>query len=217
MHFQIPDFPDLTYGSIYCIGRNYAGHIKEMKSSRTKDPVVFLKPRSSILHNNGTVYIPEQSHDVHHEAELILLIGREGKNLTADNSMEIIKAIGIGIDFTARDLQSEAKKGGKPWTLSKGFDTFAPVGNLVDYHKEIDPDDLQITLTVNGKERQNDNTEHMIFSAREIISYLSHQFTLFPGDLIFTGTPRGVSPVTHGDHVTAILGERLSTVSIYVE
>ncbi|CAN5228773.1 fumarylacetoacetate hydrolase family protein [soil metagenome] len=217
MNFQIPDFPDLTYGSIYCIGRNYAEHIKEMKSSRTKDPVVFLKPRSSIVHNNGTVYIPNQTNDVHHEAELVLLIGREGKNLSADNSMEIIKAIGIGIDFTARDLQGEAKKGGKPWTLSKGFDTFAPVGNLVEYKKDIDPDNLQITLSVNGKERQNDNTELMIFSTGEIISYLSHQFTLYPGDLIFTGTPKGVSSVTYGDHVTATLGERLSTVSVYVK
>lgn len=217
MNFQIPDFPDLTYGSIYCIGRNYAGHIKEMKSSQTKDPVVFLKPRSSIVQNNGTVFIPAQSSDVHHEAELVLLIGREGKNLSADNSMEIIRAIGIGIDFTARDLQSEAKKIGKPWTLSKGFDTFAPVGNLVDYKKDIDPDNLQITLTVNGKERQNDNTEHMIFSTGKITSYLSHQFTLYPGDLIFTGTPKGVSSVTNGDHITAILGDRLSTVSVYVK
>lgn len=217
MSFQIPGFPDLTYGSIYCIGRNYAGHIEEMKSSRTKDPVVFLKPRSSILHTNGTVLIPSQSNDVHHEAELVLLIGRKGKNLSADNASEIIKAIGIGIDFTARGLQSEAKKSGKPWTLSKGFDTFAPVGNLVDYNKDINPDNLQITLTVNGRERQNDNTERMIFSTREIISYLSQQFTLYSGDLVFTGTPKGVASVTHGDHVTAELGDRLSTVSVYVK
>lgn len=217
MNFQIPGFPELTYGTLFCIGRNYVEHIEEMKSSRTKDPVVFLKPRSSIVHDNDTVIIPPQSSDVHHEAELVLLIGDEGKNLSADNSIDIVSGIGIGIDFTARDLQSEAKKGGKPWTLSKGFDSFAPVGNIIELNKTIDPDNLNITLKVNGEIKQNDSTKLMIFSTREIISYLSHQFTLSPGDLIFTGTPKGVSPVIPGDHVTATLGDDLSTIHVHVE
>jgi len=216
MNFQIPDFPDLTYGSIFCIGRNYADHIKEMKSSRTKDPVVFLKPRSSIIHTNGAVIIPNLTKDVHHEAELVLLIGREGKNLSADNAREIIKAIGIGIDFTARDLQSEAKQSGKPWTLSKGLDTFAAVGNFIELNDKINPDRLNISLKVNDDLRQDDGTELMIFSTAEIISYLSHQFTLNPGDLIFTGTPKGVSAVTHGDRITATLGDKLSTLNLDV-
>ena len=216
MNFQIPDFPDLTYGSVYCIGRNYAEHIEEMKSSRTKEPVVFLKPRSSIVHTGGQVKLPPQSADVHHEAELVLLIGAEGKNLSADNSLDIVKALAIGIDFTARDLQSDAKKGGKPWTLSKGFDTFAPVGNFVELKNNLNPGNLNINLQVNGVEKQNDNTSLMIFTVQEIVSYLSQQFTLTPGDLIFTGTPKGVSPVTTGDHITAALQQDLSTLSVDV-
>jgi len=217
MNYQIPDFPELSYGSIYCIGRNYAEHIQEMNSSRTKQPVVFLKPRSSIIHNNDTVMIPTQSFDVHHEAELVLLIGSEGKNRTPDNAMEIVRGIGIGIDFTARDLQADAKKNGKPWTLSKGFDTFAPVGKLIEPNIKIDPDNLNITLRVNNEIKQNDSTNLMIFSVREIITYLSHQFTLTPGDLIFTGTPKGVSPVTSGDQIIATLGDGLSTVRVHVK
>lgn len=216
MDFQIPGFPNLTYGTIFCIGRNYADHIKEMKSSRTKDPVVFLKPRSSIIHSNGEVVIPRQAVDVHHEAELVLLIGREGKNISADNAREVIKAIGIGIDFTARGLQSEAKQNGKPWTLSKGFDTFAAIGNFVGLDDKIDPGRLNISLTVNGEVRQDDGTELMIFPIEEIISYLSKQFTLNPGDLVFTGTPKGVSSVTHGDRITAKLGDSLSTLNVHV-
>lgn len=216
MNFQIPDYPDLTYGSIYCIGRNYAEHIEEMKSSRTKEPVVFLKPRSSVVHNGGKVILPPQSEDVHHEAELVLLIGAEGKNLAVDKSLDIVKALAIGIDFTARDLQSEAKKGGKPWTLSKGFDTFAPVGNFVPLNNKIDPGNLTISLQVNGVEKQNDNTHLMIFTVQEIVSYLTHQFTLTPGDLIFTGTPKGVSRVTAGDNIRAALQQDLSIISVDV-
>lgn len=216
-NYKIPDFTNLTYGTVYCIGRNYTEHIEEMKSSRTKDPVVFLKPRSSIIHNSGTVLIPQQSTDVHHEAELVLLIGNEGKNLSADNAMEIVKGVGIGIDFTARDLQSDAKKNGKPWTLSKGFDTFAPVGNIEELNNTIDPDNLNISLTVNDITKQSDSTNLMIFSVREIVSYLSRQFTLTPGDLIFTGTPKGVSPVTSGDRVRATLGDVLSSITVHVK
>jgi len=217
MDFQIPNFPGLAYGSIYCIGRNYADHIKEMKSSQTKDPVVFLKPRSSIIHTNGKVVIPRQSADVHHEAEMVLLMGRKARDISADNAREAIKAIGIGIDFTARDLQSEAKQNGKPWTLSKGFDTFAAIGNLVELDGTIDPGRLNISLTVNGEVKQGDSTDLMIFTIEEIISYLSGQFTLYPGDLIFTGTPKGVSAVTHGDRITATLGGQLSTLSVHVK
>ncbi|NBC27451.1 MAG: hypothetical protein GVY08_11355 [Bacteroidetes bacterium] len=217
MTYQIPGFPDLSYGTVYCIGRNYAEHIEEMKSSRTKDPVVFLKPRSSIVHDNGTVVIPPQSTDVHHEAEMVLLVGTEAKNLAAGDALTVVKGLAIGIDFTARDLQTEAKQQGKPWTLSKGFDTFAPVGNFTPFTKSIDPGKLSISLRVNDQVRQHDSTDQMIFSAAEIISYLSKQFTLSPGDLIFTGTPKGVSPVTAGDHVIATLGDGISTVHVQIQ
>lgn len=217
MDYSIPDFPDLSYGSVYCIGRNYEDHIKEMKSEQTSDPVVFLKPRSSIIHSGRSVVIPPASNDVHHEAELVLLIGETTSKCSTHDAMKSVKAFGIGIDFTARDIQSQAKKDGRPWTLPKGFDTFAPVGNLIPYKGQVDLNNLNVSLIVNGDVRQDDNTSLMIFSPSDIISYLSHQFTLTPGDLIFTGTPKGVSAVKAGDSVTAILGENLSTVTVDVK
>lgn len=217
MNYSIPDYPGLTYGSIFCIGRNYVDHIKEMDSVQTTDPVVFLKPRNSIIHDGDTVQIPKQSNDVHHEAELVLLIGKEIKNCVKEEALESVKAFGIGIDFTARDLQSKAKTNGLPWTLAKGFDTFAPLGNFVDYDGSHNIENLKITLSVNGELKQNDSTSLMIFSPAKIISYLSRQFTLTPGDLIFTGTPKGVSPVDTGDNVRATLGDHLSTIKIDVQ
>lgn len=217
MDYTIPDFPDLSYGSLFCIGRNYVDHIKEMKSEQTSDPVVFLKPRNSIIHSGGSVIIPEATSDVHHEAELVLLIGKTTRNCSPDEAMASVRAFGIGIDFTARDLQSQAKADGRPWSLAKGFDTFAPVGNLVAYTHNEDLKDLTISLLVNGESRQNDSTSLMIFNPADIISYLSHQFTLTPGDIIFTGTPKGVSRVNPGDSVTAVLGDNLSTVTIDVK
>jgi len=217
MDYKIPGFPSLSYGSIYCIGRNYVDHIKEMKSEQTSDPVVFLKPRSSIVHSGNSVIIPPVSSDVHHEAELVLLIGKTTTKCSAEQAMASVKAFGIGIDFTARDIQSRAKKDGRPWTLAKGFDTFAPIGNLVPFTGSDDLSKLDVTLLVNGETKQHDSTSLMIFNPSDIISYLSHQFTLTPGDLIFTGTPKGVSPVKPGDSVTAILGDNLSAVSIDVK
>lgn len=217
MNFQIPDFPEFHYGSIFCIGRNYAEHIREMNSKPDKKPVIFLKPRSSIVHSGETVYLPESSANVHHEAELVALIGATAKNLSPSSALSAVKGIAVGIDFTARDLQSEAKKHGKPWTLSKGFDTFAPVGNFAEYTDDIDTGNLNIELRVNEAIRQNDNTRLMLFPVADIISYLSRQFTLSAGDLIFTGTPKGVSPVKTGDEVTAILGDGLSEVKVHVQ
>ena len=217
MDYTIPDFPDLSYGSIYCIGRNYVDHIKEMKSKQTSDPVVFLKPRSSIVHSGDSVIIPPASNDVHHEAELVLLIGKKTSKCSPQQALTSVEAIGIGIDFTARDIQSQAKKDGRPWTLAKGFDTFAPIGNLVPFTGSEDLSKLNIELRVNGEAKQNDSTSLMIFKPSDIISYLSHQFTLTPGDLIFTGTPKGVSAVKPGDSVNAVLGDNLSTVTIDVK
>lgn len=217
MDFTIPQFQDLSYGSVYCIGRNYTDHIKEMKSEQTSDPVVFLKPRSSIIHSGDSVRIPKQSNEVHHEAELVLLIGKQTKNATPVESLQSIRAIAVGIDFTARDIQSEAKKDGRPWTLAKGFDTFAPVGNFIAHKPQMDLGNLMLTLKVNGNTRQHDSTSLMIFDPASIISYLSHQFTLTPGDLIFTGTPKGVSAVAPGDSISASLGDNLSTLTIDVK
>ena len=216
MSFEIKEYPHLQFGTIYCIGRNYAKHIEEMKSERTDDPVVFLKPRSSLIFNEDTVQLPKQSANVHHEVELVLLIGNQIKNVSKEDAHQAIKAISVGIDVTARDIQSEAKKNGLPWALSKGFDSFAPVGNFVEFSSDIDLQNLDIQVRVNNEVRQDGNTSNMIFSAGEIISYLSHQFTLYPGDLVFNGTPEGVSPIIDGDIIEASIGNQLSVLKVYV-
>lgn len=216
MNYQIKKYPHLEFGSIYCIGRNYAKHIEEMKSKKTDDPVVFLKPRSSLIFNDQFIQLPVQSANVHHEVELVLLIGQETMNCSVDDSLNTIQAIAVGIDVTARDIQTTAKKNGLPWTLSKGFNTFAPVGNFIEFDSTIDLQNLDIQVKVNGEIRQKDNTCNMLFSVAEIISYLSHQFRLTPGDLIFTGTPEGVSPIVDGDIIEASIRNQSSMLKVYV-
>lgn len=217
MNFSIPNYPELQFGSVYCIGRNYAKHIEEMKSSRTAKPVVFLKPRSSLIFHKESIIIPPASSDVHHEVELVLLIGEITRNISPKDAMKSVKAIAVGLDMTARDLQSKAKKQGLPWSLAKGFDTFAPLGNFADYHSDLNLEYMDIELRVNDTIRQSGNTSSMLFKPSELITYLSKQFTLYPGDLIFTGTPEGVGPVQSGDILTASLNSDLSSLEIYVQ
>jgi 2-keto-4-pentenoate hydratase/2-oxohepta-3-ene-1,7-dioic acid hydratase in catechol pathway len=218
MNHRIDEYPDLQFGSIYCIGRNYVKHIEEMKSEKTKDPVVFLKPRSSIIRSGEQVVLPSISTNVHHEVELVALIGKETSHVSSDEALNSVHSIAVGLDLTARDLQSEAKNAGLPWTLSKGLNTFAPLGNLVNYNTngDVDIQNLAITVHVNGEIRQSGNTSEMIFSLSEIISYLSSNFKLNPGDLIFTGTPEGVSQINKGDNIQATIGDNLSTLVIDV-
>ncbi len=217
MNFTIPEFPDLQIGSVYCIGRNYADHIKEMKSEQTSDPVVFLKPRSSVIFNNKMIKLPAESENVHHEVELVVLIGDQCRNASREESLSKIKAVAVGLDITARDIQSTAKRGGLPWTLAKGFDTFAPIGNFYPAEAISNIQNLSITVRVNDELRQSGNTSNMIFSVPDIISYLSHRFTLYPGDLIFTGTPEGVSQILPGDRIDALIGTNLSSLTVYVQ
>lgn len=216
MYFQVPEFPDMQFGSIYCIGRNYAKHAAEMKSEVPESPVVFLKPRSSLIFDRESVVIPTLTNEVHHEVELVILIGKKAKNISPEIAREVIKAFGIGLDMTARDLQSQAKKAGLPWSLAKGFDTFAPLGNLLPFSNKFNLQDLSIEIKVNGNTRQSGHTSDMIFSVEEIISYLSNCFTLYPGDLIYTGTPEGVAAVQKGDQIEASLGEDISTLYVHV-
>ena len=216
--FKIPGFPDISYGTVYCIGRNYARHIEEMKSSKTADPVVFLKSRNSIIHSGQKISLPNISSDIHHEAELVLLIGKESVNVSESDALFSILAYASGIDVTARDLQAEAKQKGLPWSLSKSFETFAPVGNWVAYeNNNTDPDNLNLTLSVNGIIRQQDNTSNMIFPVKKLISFLSRHFTLYPGDLIFTGTPSGVAKIESGDLINVSVGDGESTLEVKAE
>lgn len=191
---------------IFAIGRNYAEHIKELNNERPDDPVIFTKPDTSIIRNNSPFYYPDFSKDIHHEVELVMKISKEGKNIEEKFAGKYYDSIGIGIDFTARDLQQKAKEKGLPWDISKGFngsapisDKFIPVGNFKDLKN------INFKLEIDGQLKQQGNTSLMLFNFDYIISYLSRFFTLKTGDLIFTGTPKGVSPVAVGNKLSAYI------------
>lgn len=192
-------------GKIICIGRNYARHAAEMESDVPAEPMLFLKPPSALVGQGGRVLLPTRSADVHHEVELVVVIGRGGKNIAEDKVPEHVDAYAVGLDMTARDIQNQAKKRGEPWTVAKGFDTFAPLGALVAAREVPDPQALDIELKVNGEVKQSGNTGDMIFSVAHLVAYCSQIFTLMPGDLIYTGTPEGVGPVRDGDVLEATI------------
>jgi len=195
---------------IFCLGKNYAEHAKEMHSEIPTTPVVFLKPSTAILTNGEDIVIPKISHEPHHEVELIVAIGREGKNIKATHAYDYLLGYGIGLDMTLRDVQNEAKRKGNPWTVSKGFDTSAPVSDIIPKSNIPDPHKLTVRCTVNSNIRQQGSTGDMIFSIPAVIEYLSSLFTLEPGDVIFTGTPEGVGPVHDGDRIVAELVGHIS-------
>jgi 2-keto-4-pentenoate hydratase/2-oxohepta-3-ene-1,7-dioic acid hydratase in catechol pathway len=194
---------EVPAGKLLCIGRNYAEHAREMKAEVPKEPVVFLKPASAIIASGETIVIPPFSNDVHHEVELVVLIGKQGKNIARVSAFEYVAGYAVGLDMTLRDIQAEAKKKGLPWTVAKGFDTSAPVSPFVPAASIPDPQQLAISLSVNGTERQHGSTADMLFPVDVLVAYLSTVFTLEPGDMIFTGTPDGVGPVVTGDMLEA--------------
>lgn len=188
-------------GKILCIGRNYADHIKELGNETPDAPILFMKPASSVIDDGGTVVIPAYSDDCHHEAELAILIGKRGKGIAVEEAMNYIAGYGVALDMTLRDVQSEQKKKGLPWEIAKGFDTSCPLSAFVSADKVIDPQNLEIRLSVNGELRQNGCTSMMIHPVKNLISHMSTIFTLEPGDIILTGTPAGVSRIKDGDSV----------------
>jgi acylpyruvate hydrolase len=191
---------------IFAIGRNYAEHIKELNNERPDEPVIFTKPDTAILKNNAPFYYPDFSNDVHHEVELVLRIAKEGKNIQEKFASKYYDAIGIGIDFTARDLQQKAKEKGLPWDIAKGFNGSAPISDrFIPVSNFNDLTNINFSLTVDKEIKQQGNTKLMLFSFDYIISYLSRFFTLRTGDLIFTGTPKGVGPVRVGNVLSAYI------------
>jgi 2-keto-4-pentenoate hydratase/2-oxohepta-3-ene-1,7-dioic acid hydratase in catechol pathway len=191
---------------IFAIGRNYVEHIRELNNERPDEPVIFTKPDTALLRNNEPFYYPDFSNDIHHEVELVLRIGKEGKNIQEKFASKYYDSIGIGIDFTARDLQTKAKEKGLPWDIAKGFNGSAPISDKflpVTHFKNLS--DINFRLTVDGALKQQGNTGLMIFSFDYIIAYLSKFFTLRTGDLIFTGTPKGVGPVKPGNVLAAYI------------
>ena len=193
---------------IFAIGRNYQDHVAELKNEKPKAPVVFTKPDTAILKNNAPFYYPEFTKDIHHEVEVIVRICKEGKSIDEKFASKYYDAIGIGIDFTARDLQDELKKEGLPWDIAKGFNGSAPISEWVDISEVSDVNNIVFSLKKNDTLVQKGTTADMNFSIAQIISYISIYFTLRKGDIIYTGTPSGVSSIAIGDRLVAYLGDK---------
>jgi 2-keto-4-pentenoate hydratase/2-oxohepta-3-ene-1,7-dioic acid hydratase in catechol pathway len=187
--------PPLKPGKIICVGRNYAAHAQEHGAEVPEIPLLFLKPPSSIIGPGDPIILPPQSQQVEHEAELAVVIGRSGRWITPEKAFEHVFGFTIANDVTARDLQ----RSDSLWTRAKGFDTFCPIGPWIE--TELDPTDVVITCHVSGEMRQMASTRDMVFTIRQLIAFSSSIMTLEPGDLILTGTPSGVSPITSGDEV----------------
>ena len=196
---------------ILCIGRNYIAHAKELNNDIPTEPVIFMKPDSALLRNNDPFYIPDFSSNVHHEIELVVKINRLGKSIDKIFAHRYYDEIGLGIDFTARDLQDSLRKKGLPWEKSKAFDSSAAISSKFIPTEELgDLNNLKFSLDINGQQVQNGVSSDMIFSIDTIIEQVSKYFTLKIGDLIYTGTPSGVGPVKIGDHLEGYLaGKKL--------
>ncbi len=195
---------------IICIGRNYAEHIKELNNERPDEPVIFTKPESAILKDGEAFYYPDFSQDIHHEVEILVKINKMGKNIEEKFAHKYYDEIGIGIDFTARDIQSKLKAKGLPWDLAKGFNGSAPISEFVPKSKFADFTNLNFHLDVNGSLRQEGNTSMMLYPIDTIIAFVSRYFTLKTGDIIFTGTPAGVASVEVGDTLSCFIeGEKM--------
>lgn len=194
---------------ILCIGRNYEEHAKELKNPLPSEPVVFMKPDSSLLRNNDPFYLPDFAQSFHHEVELVFKINRLGKNIEERFAHRYYSEVALGIDFTARDLQDDLRSKGLPWEKCKAFDGSAVLSQFVPISKYADIKNLQFKLLVNGETRQTGNSDAMIFNIDQIIAHLSKFFTLKIGDLIYTGTPAGVGEVKLGDRLQGYIEEEV--------
>jgi 2-keto-4-pentenoate hydratase/2-oxohepta-3-ene-1,7-dioic acid hydratase in catechol pathway len=191
---------------IICIGRNYSDHVKEMGNSISKSPIFFLKPNSALLPKRNPFFIPNFSNEIHYEVELVYKIKKVGKSIDQSFSKNYYSEIGLGIDFTARDLQEECKKNGHPWEIAKSFDQSALVGE--EFINLNSVNELNFSLLKNGEIVQESNANKMIFNIDQIISYISNYMTLKTGDLIFTGTPSGVGPIKIGDNLEGFINDK---------
>lgn len=193
---------------IICVGRNYIDHINELANQKPTDPVLFMKPDTSVLLKTFPFVIPDFSNDVHHEVEVLVKICKVGKSISPKFAHKYYNQIGLGVDFTARDVQSKLKEKGLPWEIAKGFDGATVIGEFVDKEPFQNLQNLSFQLTKNDEVVQNGNTQDMLWQIDELISYISQFFTLKIGDIIFTGTPSGVSKVTSGDRLEGFLEDK---------
>ncbi|CAO3628949.1 unnamed protein product [Cunninghamella echinulata] len=190
-----------TGRNIIAIGRNFSEHAKELGNAVPTSPFYFLKPTSTYLNNGGTIEIPKGC-EVHHEVELAVVIGKTGRDIKKANAMDYVEGYALAIDLTARNVQNEAKKKGLPWSIAKGFDTFTPISEFIPKEKIVDDSNVNLWLKVNDTFRQNGNTKDMIFNVPSLIEFVSSIMKLQTGDVVLTGTPKGVGPIVHGDVVT---------------
>jgi len=197
----------VTVGKLVCLARSYRKHAEEMHTTTTDDPLLFLKPASSIIFSGDSIRIPKISKCLHHEVEMGIVIGKKCRNISQKNALDHILGYLVCLDITARDIQDKAKKNGWPWTIAKGFDTFSPISDVVLKDKLLNPNNLDLSLKVNGEIRQSSNTKYMIYSVERIIEFVSSIMTLEEGDLIMTGTPEGVGEIVAGDELEANLGD----------
>lgn len=200
---------------ILAIGRNYTAHIEELSNERPDEPVIFTKPETALIQKNRPFYYPDFSNNIHYEVEIILRVCKHGKYIDKKFAHNYYDAIGIGVDFTARDLQDKAKAKGLPWDLAKGFNGSAPVSKFIDKTEFKNVHNLDFSLTVDGEQKQVGNTSLMLFNFEEIISYISKFIMLKKGDIIFTGTPKGVGPIEIGNKLEGFIeDEKLLEVEI---
>lgn len=188
---------------IVAVGRNYAAHAKELGNAVPKEPVLFMKPTTSYLENGGTIEIPHPLEALDHEVELAVVIGQKARDVPQSSAMDHVGGYALALDMTAREIQSSAKSAGLPWTIAKGQDTFTPISSILPRSAVPDPHDLELWLKVDGEIRQKGSTKDMIFTIPYLISHISSIMTLLEGDVILTGTPKGVGPVKAGQKITA--------------
>lgn len=191
---------------IICVGRNYQKHIEELQNEKPTEPVIFIKPDSALLRNNAPFFIPDFTKEVHYEVELVLKIKKLGRHIPEQFALDYVESIGLGIDFTARDLQNKLKAKGLPWEKAKGFDHSAAISKFIPVPQN--PDNLNFSLEKNGSIVQQGNTQQMIHKIPQLISHISEYFTLKIGDYIFTGTPEGVGPVMKDDELIGKIENR---------
>ena len=197
----------IPIGKLVCLARSYRKHAQEMHTTVTIDPLIFLKPASSVIFDGESIIIPSMSKCLHHEVELGVVVNEKCKNVDKKEALDFVLGYCVALDITARDIQDEAKKFGWPWSIAKGFDTFAPISEVVLKENIPDPNSLDLSLKVNGELKQNSNTKYMIYSVEKIIEFVSSIMTLEEGDLILTGTPEGVGEIVKRDVLEAKLGD----------
>ncbi|UZW57470.1 fumarylacetoacetate hydrolase family protein [Sphingobium sp. JS3065] len=200
---------------IYCVGRNYAEHIREMGADERQSPFFFQKPADAIVENGAAVAYPPFTKDFQYEIELVLAIGKGGVDIAVDDAANHIFGVAAGIDLTRRDVQIEARKTGRPWEIGKSFDASAPIGTIVPLKEGVLPEKGALSLRVNDEIRQRADIADMIWNSAEIVSQLSRQYTLVAGDLIYTGTPAGVGPINPGDEVVGEI-EGVGTIRVTI-